>query len=61
MGLSKDLIDSFKEHMEQNYNNMDINFGIMVLGTNFWPLNPPKDDLIVPADIQLTYDHFQKY
>jgi cullin 1 len=42
MSLSKDLTDSFKDCMGQNYNDMDINFSIMVLGTNFWPLSPPK-------------------
>jgi len=61
MSLSKDLTDSFKERMEQNHNDMDITFSVMVLGTNFWPLNPPKDGFIVPTDIQLTYDRFQKY
>ncbi|KAH9999607.1 Cullin-domain-containing protein [Russula compacta] len=61
MSLSKDLTDSFKERMEQNHNDMDINFSVMVLGTNFWPLNPPKDGFIVPTDILVTYDRFQKY
>ncbi|KAN0127343.1 Cullin domain containing protein [Lactarius tabidus] len=61
MSLSKDLTDSFKERMEQNHNDVDINFSVMVLGTNFWPLNPPKDGFIVPTDIQVTYDRFQKY
>ena len=42
MRLSKDLTDSFKDRMEQNHTDMDINFSVMVLGTNFWPLNPPK-------------------
>ncbi|KAL0570892.1 ubiquitin ligase (cullin) of SCF [Marasmius crinis-equi] len=36
-----DLTDSFKERMSQTHDDMDINFSIMVLGTNFWPLNPP--------------------
>jgi cullin 1 len=61
MSLSKDLTDSFKERMEQNHTDMDITFSVMVLGTNFWPLNPPKDGFIIPTDIQLTYDRFQKY
>ena len=61
MSLSKDLTDSFKERMEQNHNDMDINFSVMVLGTNFWPFNPPKDGLTVPTDIELIYDRFQKY
>jgi cullin 1 len=61
MSLSKDLTDSFKERMEQNHNDMDINFSVMVLSPNFWSLNPPKDGFIVPTDVQLTYDRFQKY
>ena len=55
------LFRRVKERMEQNHTDMDINFSVMVLGTNFWPLNPPKDGFIVPTDIQLTYDRFQKH
>ncbi|KAL0573787.1 ubiquitin ligase (cullin) of SCF [Marasmius crinis-equi] len=40
---------------------MDINFSIMVLGTNFWPLNPPPHEFIIPAEIQTTYNRFQQY
>lgn len=61
MSLSKDLTDSFKERMQQNHDDMDISFGVMVLGTNFWPLNPPEHGFIVPAPIQPTYERFQKY
>jgi cullin 1 len=61
VNLSKELTDSFKEHMEQNHYDVDINFSVMVLGTNFWPLNPLEDGFIVPTDIQVTYDRFQKY
>jgi cullin 1 len=61
MNLSKKLTDSFKEHVEQNHNDMDITFSIAVLGKNFWPIDPPEDGFIVPADIELTYDRFQKY
>ncbi|OBZ68755.1 Cullin-1 [Grifola frondosa] len=61
MSLSKDLTDQFKERMQQNHDDMDINFSIMVLGTNFWPLSPPTNDFIIPADILPTYDRFSKY
>ena len=61
MSLSKDLTEQFKERMQQNHDDMDINFGIMVLGTNFWPLNPPAHDFIIPADILPVYDRFTKY
>ena len=61
MSLSKDLTDSFKNRMEQNHDDMDISFSIMVLGTNFWPLNPPGHEFVIPAEILPTYDRFQKY
>ncbi|KDR84230.1 hypothetical protein GALMADRAFT_55074 [Galerina marginata CBS 339.88] len=61
MSLSKDLTDSFKERMSQNHDDMDITFSIMVLGTNFWPLNPPPHDFVIPVEILPTYDRFQKY
>ncbi|KAF8914411.1 Cullin [Gymnopilus junonius] len=61
MSLSKDLTDSFKERMAQNHDDMDITFSIMVLGTNFWPLNPPPHDFVIPVEILPTYDRFQKY
>ncbi|KAF8651092.1 hypothetical protein AX16_004892 [Volvariella volvacea WC 439] len=61
MSLSKDLTDSFKERMTQNHGDNDITFSIMVLGTNFWPLNPPTHDFLIPSEISLTYDRFQKY
>ncbi|EGO23981.1 hypothetical protein SERLADRAFT_370818 [Serpula lacrymans var. lacrymans S7.9] len=61
MSLSKDLTDQFKERMQQNHDDMDINFSIMVLGTNFWPLNAPNNDFIIPPEILPTYDRFSKY
>ncbi|KIM65778.1 hypothetical protein SCLCIDRAFT_1211764 [Scleroderma citrinum Foug A] len=61
MSLSKDLTDQFKERMQQNHDDMDINFSIMVLGTNFWPLSAPNNDFIIPSDIFPTYDRFSKY
>lgn len=61
MSLSKDLTDQFKERMQQNHDDMDINFSIMVLGTNFWPLAPPGHEFTIPKEIFPTYDRFQKY
>ncbi|TFK40615.1 Cullin [Crucibulum laeve] len=61
MSLSKDLTDQFKARMEQNHDDMDISFNIMVLGTNFWPLNPPGHEFTIPAEILPTYDRFQKF
>ena len=61
MSLSKDLTDQFKERMQQNHDDNDITFSIMVLGTNFWPLNAAGGDFIIPADILPVYDRFSKY
>jgi cullin 1 len=61
MSFSKDLTDQFKEHMQQNHDDMDINFSIMVLATNFWPLKAPNNDFVIPSEILPTYDRFQKY
>ena len=61
MSLSEDLTDSFEELMEQSSKDTNINFNVMVLGTNFWPLSPPMGGFIVPIDVRLTYDHFKDY
>ncbi|TFY77364.1 hypothetical protein EWM64_g6649, partial [Hericium alpestre] len=61
MSLSKDLTDQFKERMAQNHDDMDISFTIMVLGTNFWPLNAPATKMITPVDLQPTQNRFEKY
>jgi len=58
MDLSKDLTDAFKE---QNHDDIDISFSIMVLGTSFWPLTPPTHDFIIPSEILTTSDRFQTY
>ena len=49
--MSKDLMDQFRECMQQSHDDMVINFSIMVLGMNFWSLNTPNNDFVIPADI----------
>lgn len=61
MSLSKDLTDQFKERMQQNGEDSDLNFTIMVLGTNFWPITATNNEYIIPADILPTYEKFTKY
>ncbi|KAH9979904.1 Cullin family-domain-containing protein [Lactifluus volemus] len=63
ISLSQDLTESFKEHVVQSQNHADMNitFSVMILGTNFWPLSRPKGSFIVPTDIRLPYDLFQKF
>ncbi|KIY43151.1 Cullin-domain-containing protein [Fistulina hepatica ATCC 64428] len=61
ISLSKDLTDSFKERMAQNHGDGDISFSIQVLGTNFWPVNPPSHGFTIPPELTPTYDRFLKY
>lgn len=61
VSLSKDLTDQFQQRMQQSHGDPDISFGVMVLGTNIWPLNPPNHNFIIPAQLQTTYDRFQRY
>ncbi len=61
MRLSKDLTNSFKQSMEQDHRDMAIDFSILVLGTNFWPLNAPNHGFSIPVELISTYERFQKY
>lgn len=61
VSLSKDLTDQFKARMEQNHDDIDVNFSVMVLGTNFWPLAPPTHEFVLPQELHTTYDRFQRY
>ena len=47
---------SHRERVQQNHDDMDLNFSIMVLGTNFCPLNPTNSEFIIPTDILPTYE-----
>jgi cullin 1 len=40
---------------------MDIDFSVIVVGTNFWPFNRPANDFVIPAEILPTFSCFQKY
>ena len=61
MSLSRDLTDEFKERMAQGHGHVDIDFSIMVLGANFWPLNAPDSEFNIPTDISPLYERFSEY
>ncbi|KAG9048975.1 hypothetical protein FS837_011526 [Tulasnella sp. UAMH 9824] len=63
MSLSKDLTNSFREKMAQTHDEseLDVEFSVMVLGTNFWPLTAPRDEFVLPKDILPTYERFTRY
>ena len=57
MNISKELTDHFKERMGQTRDTaeVDLNFSIMVLSTNFWPLNPPSHGFTMPREINVDF------
>ncbi|KAI9811869.1 MAG: hypothetical protein M1827_005220 [Pycnora praestabilis] len=65
MQISKDLNDSYKDWQgkaldEENVKNaVDPTFAI--LGTGFWPLQPPNTNFIPPEVIVKTYERFQRF
>ena len=63
--ISKDLNDNFKTHQQENMDDDDQAKGVdthyHVLGTGFWPLNPPTTNFIPPQEIVKTYNRFQHF
>lgn len=64
MQISKDLNDSYKEWSakeQQGEAQNGVDFSVQVLGTSFWPLNPPNTPFNIPEVITETYTRFQKF
>jgi cullin 1 len=61
VNLSREVTEKFKEKERRDNQTDDVDFSIMVLGTNFWPLAPQNTDFSVPREIQGVYDRFTKY
>ncbi|KAI9205908.1 Cullin [Polychytrium aggregatum] len=62
IGVSKTLENSFREHMDTNRGSEDLlDFGILVLGTASWPLQPPATQFNIPDDLLKTYERFQLF
>lgn len=64
MQISKDLNDAYKvwnNDNPANGNAAGVDFTVQVLGTSFWPLNPPNTPFNIPEVITETYTRFQKF
>ncbi|KAI8809093.1 Cullin [Cladochytrium replicatum] len=62
ISISAELNNSFKEQLERNHNKEELlDFGIMVLGTASWPLQPPTSGFTIPDDLVKTYERFQRF
>ena len=55
------MTDGFRERMAHDHGDMGINFNIMVLGANFWPLNAPTGGFNIPVDISPLHNRFSEY
>jgi len=61
VSLSRALTDEFRERVAQGHGDMGIDFSIMALGANFWPLGAPDGGFNIPAEISPLYNRFSEY
>lgn len=63
--ISKDLNSAYKEYISANLDASDIKNTVdatyHILGTGFWPLQPPTTAFTPPQVIVKTYDHFTNF
>ncbi|CAD6501233.1 BgTH12-01486 [Blumeria graminis f. sp. triticale] len=64
--ISKDLNSGFKDFENKLLDTAEINLKPVdatysILGTGFWPLNPPKTEFTPPVEIAKAYERFQNY
>lgn len=64
MQISKDLNTSFREYQENTLGlnkKEGVDATYQILGTGFWPLNPPNTPFTPPQEIIKTYERFQNF
>ncbi|KAL0264821.1 ubiquitin ligase (cullin) of SCF [Diplodia seriata] len=65
MQISKDLNSSFKEWVSDTFDDDDrktaVDATYHILGTGFWPLNPPTTPFAPPQVIVKTYERFNAF
>ncbi|KAE8444503.1 hypothetical protein EG329_000487 [Mollisiaceae sp. DMI_Dod_QoI] len=64
MQISKDLNSGFKEFeagLTEPGEDKPVDASYSILGTGFWPLNPPNTDFTPPAEIAKAYERFQTF
>lgn len=64
MQISKDLNSGFKEFeagLVEPGDEKQVDASYSILGTGFWPLNPPNTDFTPPAEISKAYERFQTF
>lgn len=64
MQISKDLNTGYKDFEDKVLDGdkgKGVDAAYSILGTGFWPLNPPNTDFTPPAEIAKAYERFQSY
>ncbi|KAM0110169.1 ubiquitin ligase (cullin) of SCF [Aspergillus fumigatus] len=63
--ISKDLNSNYKDWQEKVLDEDDrkkqVDAHFQILGTGFWPLNPPTTGFSAPPEIVKTYERFQSF
>jgi cullin 1 len=63
--ISKDLNASYKDWQDDFLDDDDrkklVDSHFQILGTGFWPLNPPSTDFLAPPEIVKTAERFQNF
>lgn len=63
--ISKDLNASYKDWQNKVLDDEDrkrlVDAHFQILGTGFWPLNPPSTDFLAPPEIVKTAERFQSF
>ncbi|KAK2630594.1 hypothetical protein QTJ16_001414 [Diplocarpon rosae] len=62
--ISKDLNSGFKEFeskLAEPGESKPVDATYSILGTGFWPLNPPQTEFTPPAEISKAYERFQAF
>ncbi|EFA83667.1 cullin A [Heterostelium album PN500] len=61
MSLSRELLDRFNQHLEEQSALGGIDFSVLVLATGSWPLQPPATNFSIPKELQACEQLFQKF
>eukprot|EP01114_Cavostelium_apophysatum_P016115 TRINITY_DN4532_c0_g1_i1.p1 TRINITY_DN4532_c0_g1~~TRINITY_DN4532_c0_g1_i1.p1 ORF type:complete len:760 (-),score=226.85 TRINITY_DN4532_c0_g1_i1:63-2342(-) len=61
MSLSRDLLERFKNHIEEKSIDLGVDFSVLVLATGSWPLQPPSTNFSIPKELQTCEQMFQKF
>lgn len=60
VGVSKDLNEQFRKHMELSYESLYIDFSIQVLSSGSWPFHP-SNTLLLPSQLERSIHRFTSF